>query len=473
MADHRTSSPGHRGFTPSRRTWILVGILAYALVIGVVALGLARFYASSRQRLETALGDRLTSVASALALACDAGQVFDFTIGDPAAFDYLEDLGRRYRQIVREGDLAEITLCDPEGTILLTTSGALSPGSPNDFWNLDRGAVDKALSGLPGATGLYRVDDVYLKSAHVPVFLEDPGFGDPLVVAVMTVSGSPDFFDALDRLKQAALLIGATVLAVLLLVGALLIRLDLALENYRASLRKQENLAAMGRMTTGIAHEIRNPLGIIRGAGQHLQQVLAGAGIEDEIAAFIPEEVDRLDRILGRYLDFGADRPGPREVFDLTAAVRKLVKNAAAELAATGVRAQMAGSPPTLPVAGDVLQFQQVLLNLLLNSRDAMPAGGLVTLELSAAGREAALRVADEGVGLPGGDPERLFEPFRTTKEKGSGLGLALSRRIVEDMGGTLELANVPGGPGAAALIRLPLSPASLPPAEDDPWQGS
>ena len=144
--------------------------------------------------------------------------------------------------------------------------------------------MDLACQGYAQATRLYRLQDTFQKSAHAPVLLDDPILGEPLVVAIVTVSGSPDFFDALTLLRRGAFATGAAVLVVLVLMGAVLYRLNLAVERYRARVMHQENLAAMGRMTAGIAHEIRNPLGIIRGAGQHLQRVLQDANIDEPVA---------------------------------------------------------------------------------------------------------------------------------------------------------------------------------------------
>ena len=220
--------------------------------------------------------------------------------------------------------------------------------------------------------------------------------------AVITVSGSPDFFDSLDRLRQGALLTGAVVLVILILMGVLLHRISLSLERYRATMLRQENLAAMGRMTAGIAHEIRNPLGIIRGSGQHLQRVLAEAGITDEVADFIPEEVDRLDAILGGYLAFGADSSAASEVVDLARVVRRSAGLLKEELARDKVSLDMAQLADGLLVEGDPRRLQQVLLNLLLNASDAMPGGGEVSLQLDRTERLG--QAADQGSGSGAGN---------------------------------------------------------------------
>lgn len=443
-----------------RRRWSWWAAGLYLVILAAVAAGLGGLYSASRDRLDEAMGDRLLAVANSLAVLVDAERLFALTVGDVSEIAYLDSLAVRLEQVRRLDSLSEVTLSNPDGRVLFSTLDNLRPGARNDFWDLDPAAVDLASQGYAQATHLYRLQSTFQKSAHAPVLLPDPGFEQSLVVAIVTVSGSPDFFGSLARLRRGALLTAAIVLVVLVLLGGFLYRINRSLDRYQASILQQENLAAMGRMTSGIAHEIRNPLGIIRAAGQHLQRLLAEAGIQDEIVDFIPEEVDRLDHILSGYLAFGSDRPAPAEEFELGASVRRSVGLLRDELLERGASVRWEAEPGTaagFPVLGDPRRLQQVVLNLLLNARDAMPTGGEILVTMRREGLQVVLEIADQGEGLGGVDADRLFEPFWTTKEKGSGLGLALSRRIVEEMGGALDLIDRSDGPGAVAVIRLPL----------------
>ncbi len=447
------------------RRWFLWAALAYVVIITAVSFGLFNLYAGSRTILDEALGQRLLGVAGSLAELSDGEQIFYATIGDTAAAYYLETLAEQCERIRLQENLAEITftaitLADQfDEEVLFSTSASLKAGGRNDFWELDREAVAQAALGMSTATRLYRLGGAggtMQKSAHAPVFYYFEEARD--VVAIVTVSGNPDFFTALDLLRKGAFLTAAIVLVILVLMGIFLFQINRSLERYRASIMRQENLATMGRMTAGIAHEIRNPLGIIRGAGEHLQQVLASAGIEDEVADFIPGEVDRLDHILTGYLAFGTDKESVRETFDLGRSVQRSVDLVAAELEDAEIAVEMEGDFPAAPVRGDPRRLQQVLLNLLINARDAMPDGGRIGIALITAGGSATFTVTDTGTGLGNIDHDRLFEPFWTSKEKGSGLGLAMSRRIIEDMGGTINLEDRPGTAGARAEVVLPLA---------------
>jgi len=458
------------GSEPSRARWLLSGLVVYLAILSAVATGLLYLHRAARDRLDDALGDRLSAIAATAAYlvdgdslrvwAQDTAEIVEAARPPAphraAAADSSESLDfiwlrSRLQQILRDNDLAEVTLCDENERVLISAAGSLRRGDRNVYWDLDRAAVRIAQSGYVAASKLYRAGGIYQKSAHAPVLA-----ADGTVAGVLTVEGNADFFDALATLRRGAFITGAAVLLFLTLMGWLLYRLQANMSRARAAAWRQENLAAMGRMTAGIAHEIRNPLGIIRGSAQHLVTRLRGAGLEDEVAGFIPDEVDRLDRILRGYLAFGAGAPIEAERIDLAQLARRTARLLEGELGASGVRVTIEAGDGLPPVQGDPRRLQQVLMNLLLNARDAMPQGGAVTVALRRDGDAAIVAVTDEGTGLGGVPADQFFAPFRTTKEKGSGLGLAVVRQIVEAHGGAATLRDRADRQGAVAEIRLP-----------------
>ncbi|MCP4291151.1 MAG: hypothetical protein GY780_04885 [bacterium] len=440
-----------------RRHWFAWAVMVYAAIIAVVWFGLVSLYSASRDRLDQALGERLSAVATTLAPKIEGRMVSGASMGLANHTAELELLSLDFQLLREDQRLSEICLTSALGKVLVSGSPSLVAGSANDFISLYRTELDLALVGQTTITDLYDQAGTLQKSALVPIWDVDPEFDTREVVAVLIVSGNADFFDSLAQLKKGALVTGFIVFVALVLMGVFLYRINLSFTRYQESIQRQENLASMGRMTAGIAHEIRNPLGIIRGAGEHLQRVLTEAGIEDPIADFIPEEVDRLNHILSGYLAFGSDKKTNHEPISLDQCLRRGAGLLKQEMEQANISIVLPAHVQQSNVMGDSLRFQQVLLNLFLNARDAMPNGGNITISLESRSGQALVFISDEGCGLAGIDRDKLFEPFWTQKEKGSGLGLAMSRKIVDDMDGTIELSDRNDAAGAVVKISLPL----------------
>jgi len=241
-----------------------------------------------------------------------------------------------------------------------------------------------------------------------------------------------------------------------------LTRADRALGDAREHLVRSERLATMGRLAAGLAHEIGNPLGAVCGYAEIARARLSGDAHPDlrDAVARIADAAARIDVIVRGLLDFA--RPAPARIGPVAvcAAVEAAVRLARVQPRFRGVEVVLAVPPSLPPVRGDEGRLGQVLLNLLLNAGDAMGGQGRVEI---AARQEAdgavELSVADAGPGIAPEHLPRLFEPFFTTKGpgEGTGLGLATSLRVVEELGGTLSAGNRAAG---GAVFRLRLLPA-------------
>ncbi|MCY1041968.1 ATP-binding protein [Corallococcus sp. bb12-1] len=249
-------------------------------------------------------------------------------------------------------------------------------------------------------------------------------------------------------------------------------RMATVLENSKLyeKIRERDRLAALGEMAAGLAHEIRNPLGAIKGAAQCLDPKNL-SGEDSEFLDVIVEEVNRLNGVVTAFLDYS--RPlkqsfGPTDLNEVVTRTMRLIQNDMPDTAELAVELDL-----RLPRAdGDAEQLKQVLINLVQNAVQAMGAQkGCITVRTekperfgdfrSAGGEFVEVRVTDNGPGIPLDQQPHIFVPFFTTKQKGTGLGLAICHRIVKNHGGSISVHSK-GGEGTTFVIRLPAIPPEL-----------
>ncbi|HEY8516514.1 MAG TPA: ATP-binding protein [Candidatus Binatia bacterium] len=233
----------------------------------------------------------------------------------------------------------------------------------------------------------------------------------------------------------------------------------------RARLAQSEKLVALGQLAAAIAHEVRNALGVIRSAAQGLAESVPADDVERQRAcSFISAEIDRLGSVVSSLLGFARPlRLAPRPV-EVSKLFDQALLLARPDLEAKEIRVVRREDGALPPVRADSDLVVQVLLGLLANAVEAVPRGGEVALEARATDGVVEIGVADSGPGIPEDLRARVFEPFFTTRDKGTGLGLAVARQIVEAHQGRIEVGERPGG-GARFCISLPLAtvaPAAL-----------
>jgi signal transduction histidine kinase len=218
---------------------------------------------------------------------------------------------------------------------------------------------------------------------------------------------------------------------------------------------RAEQLAAVGQLAAGLAHEIRNPLTSIKMLVQMGRELDAAGGLPADDLAVIEREIRRVERSLQTFLDFARPpRPEKRPV-DVGQAASETLELVRGRATKQGVALVYHAAPVPVVVNADVGQVRQVLVNLALNALDAMPAGGSLDLTVREDAGHAEVTVRDTGPGLAADVRAKLFRPFVSTKETGLGLGLVISKRIVEDHGGTIAAGDRTGG-GAEFTVRLP-----------------
>ena len=310
------------------------------------------------------------------------------------------------------------------------------------------------------------------------------GVGGTLIVSIIAASSYFSFYLLFDRpanFYMDSFDVSEVVLRVVFLamVGTLANALaeDLRIETQRSrrsaeqlsvanvqiqqaeeAVRRSERLAALGQLSAGLAHELRNPLGTIRGSAEMLtRSVSAENEVAREVAGFISSEVDRANSLITRFLHFARPLELRPDTADLTQTIDRAV--AGVERETPGIAIYKNYAPEIPPFAFDAELMERVLYNLVLNAAQATSPGGAVTVKTRAAGDAVEISVIDRGAGI---DPKNLgsiFNPFFTTKAAGVGLGLAIVAKIVDEHGGKIAVESEPGK-GSVFQVLLPMRSA-------------
>ncbi len=342
------------------------------------------------------------------------------------------------------------------------------------IWSSDRNLIgrifganeelDDALAGR-----LVYKSGIVSKEEHVAAADPFPGKGtqyfveiyapvrgpDGAVVGVVELYKTPQaLFEAIHDGQRTIAIVSAA--GGLLLYGVLIgivRRADRTMHDQQRRLLENERLAVVGEMAATVAHAIRNPLSSIRTSVELALDHDPGKFAEP--AEDIVREVDKVEHWVRQLLAFSGLGSVAREALDPNVLVRKALAACERQGERQGVRVVATLASPTPEARGDATLIEHVLVNLVSNALDAMPSGGTLAVTTRRVGPECEIAVQDSGAGIRPEDLAHVFEPFFTTKTRGTGLGLALARRSVEHMGGSLALENAPDA-GAIARLRLP-----------------
>ncbi len=272
-----------------------------------------------------------------------------------------------------------------------------------------------------------------------------PVIVDEKVVGTLTIDKASDEFSIEDDIR------------ILTLIAAIVAQ-RVKIQQMIDSLVQSERLATLGKLATTVAHEVRNPLGGIRGAAQLLQlEGESNSEIQEYIQVII-KEVDRLNRVVEQLLVSGNPRTAGVKPSDIGDLIDNSLSICQPELDSDNICVEKCFAADCPPVAMNGDGMTQVLLNLFRNAIESMEDGGVLTVRTvyNAGNQAVRIYIKDTGRGIPPDVAARLFDPFYTTKQKGTGLGLAISQQIVEEHGGTIEV-DVTEPQGATFIVTLPV----------------
>lgn len=257
-----------------------------------------------------------------------------------------------------------------------------------------------------------------------------------------------------------------TEIAFYLAIGSLA---GVLLENERSNRRKREDaerklgqaerLSLVGQMMASIAHEIKNPLGSIKGAVQILKDPKTPSSDKSEFTDIIEKEVDRLDDVVGEYLSYAKPAPSKVAESDIGDIVATVIRQIKYQCDERGIKI-IFEQKEVAPINADPNKLRQVFLNILLNAIQAMPIGGEIKIGCHQinddSGNRLEIRIADTGPGISPENLTKIFDPFFSTKAHGTGLGLATAQAIVSEHNGKIT-AESTLGKGTTFIIRLPM----------------
>lgn len=392
-----------------------------------------------------AIGAR--SFPGIIAIHADADYVLNFS----------REIGvqRQVEELGRQAGIESIALLDQELTVVAHSNpGRLGQRETDD-------GLGEALKNRLTLTRLVRGDgSVPIYEVVKPLALEGSRTG---LLRIGLSTASMDRVWRRDRLQ--AIILGLAVLGLGILGMAAIFytqhRHLAQLRTLEAEMERRERLSTLGNMAASVAHEIRNPLNAVSMGLQRLRVEFQPGEIEEygRLLDLVQGEVRRLNAIVEEFLSLARPlplKPEPLRVPDLLDEVLRLVET---ECRRGRIQIERTVSQHLPLLRADRDRLKQVLLNLVLNAIQAMPAGGTLTLDAAPAGGVLTLTVSDTGGGIPPEVLPRLFEPYVTTKSRGLGLGLAIARRIVEAHGGRIEAESAAEG-GSRFRITLPLDGA-------------
>lgn len=258
----------------------------------------------------------------------------------------------------------------------------------------------------------------------------------------------PEDARELQATATRTILVGGSAALLLVLTSIAFVRLLRHRADLERRMARDKQLAALGEMSAVLAHEIRNPLASLKGHAQLLAEGFAEESKERKKVDRIVNEAVRLQQLSADLLDFVRSAEVAPTSTDLPGLLRRC-----AEGVEGPVELELERAPAKWTV--DPVRLEQVVVNLLTNARQASPAGAPVVLRASESSQRLTISVSDQGDGIPSGQEEKIYEPFHTTRTRGTGLGLAVARKVVEMHGGELQGGNREQG-GAEFTVRLP-----------------
>jgi len=424
--------------------------IAIALVLIAFNIGNLLLYNKLEPLLSEQMGKTQAFTAQAIARGLRPSRIRSF-VANPDGI-YGKSLAEYLDEFREDGAFSSINLLDTMGIVIYSSGGGYESGEYFYYLGIDRAAYNSALAGIADYTELYESGGNYLRGSYAPVLDE---LGE--VAWIIGIEAGAEYYSILATLRRNLLLFFFLTIVVAIAAGGILLSAAMELNRMEKRLLQASALSSIGEMAAGVAHEIRNPLAIIRGSAERLSS--AEEENRDKLVGFITEEVARIDEILTGYLSFAKPADGDTGPISLGKVARDVAERVRKRAEKSGVVINVEPGDEVEVVAPESA-IRRALLNLYLNAIEAIPEGGNIEVTTRSVGNWVELDIVDNGIGMDKKTTERIFDAFMTNKPNGTGLGLTLSKSIIEDAGGSITVESKPGV-GTVFRILLPVSRTS------------
>jgi len=442
---NNSTSPNSRLLT--RRKLAVISVISVTfLFLLLFNIGSYLFINKIGGYLEQGLDARLKTTANMASGLLERGLN---NIYDPTEQSYLR---LRLERTRTQNDLEAAYIINANIEVIVDSRPELENVS-RSYLREDSLALRMIETGQTATSELHTVAGNHFKNVYVPIY---DLYGN---TAIIVLEASAEYFNIISFFRRGLYLGSIISLLLLILLVFFLTWATRMLLKTETELQKSQRLAVMGQMAATVAHEIRNPLGIIKSTSDVLREKYQDTTQPDEMFGFINEEINRLNRLVNDFLSFSREPKLNISKNDLYQLARQAIHSyPEEEFGKTDIIFDPGQNE--LVVNCDRDMVHRVILNLLINARQAVRAGdAIITVDISRELKKgkniAIVKISDNGTGI-NGDPEEIFNPFFTTKTKGTGLGLAVSRNIIEKHGGKMSAGNNTG-PGATIQFTIPV----------------
>lgn len=460
-------------------------IINYVIPVVIIELIFAFFvYVLARESLDNEMGRRLSAIAQATASQIRTESFITLKPGDEQSHNY-QILREKLAVLSEALEVQRIYIFDKEHRNLADSTGLMSIGARYYKLTSDRHEIQKALEGQAVSSTLFEGPDGNLyKSGYAPLRYQNN------VVAILGADASADFFSSLRGISRNLLLLAAVTVAGIVIISLIFSRrierpltslvqsarqitegnlhepieqhsddelgfLAKTMEDMRQSI--VENTSNLMMLQRGIAHEVRNPLGGMELFADLLLDELDDESHKDHVRK-IRKEIHSLNRVADSFLDYTRElRPDLRDV-EVDPFLQQAAALVASEVFDNNIKFSIqTQQEPKLIARMDADLMQSVMINVLKNACQAMGKSGSLTILATSDGHLVKIEITDTGPGITTENLESIFKPFFTTKEQGSGLGLAFAKKICELHEGDIVASSKPGQ-GTSFIITIPLT---------------